>query len=227
VSDAALLSPVPAIATPRSKVDFVYDTVKEGILSGRLKPGEQLVQSRIAKSLNVSSIPVMAAMQQLIAEGLVTQEPHHAARVAPFSPEGLQEKTVIRMHLELLATRASVPSIGPARLAELRGLLADMDKAIADADMPQYGMINKAFHLKIYEDCQHRLLAQMITDLWNDTDRHGLRAKFTLEVAVRSQVEHVRLVDLIAQGDVEAAVALVDGHKANFRSKAFAAGNGS
>ena len=99
MSEGALLSSLPSVATPRSKVDFVYDTVKEGILSGRLKPGEPLVQSRIAKSLNVSPIPVMAAMQQLIAEGLVTQEPQAAARIAENEGVFRDKGTVVRVPL--------------------------------------------------------------------------------------------------------------------------------
>jgi DNA-binding GntR family transcriptional regulator len=172
--------------------------------------------------LQVSSIPVMAAMRQLISEGLATQVPHHPPRVAPFSHEGLEEMTLIRMHLEVLATTTSVPHVGPEGLRALRGLLQEMDAALAEGDLPRYGALNKAFHFTIYEACPHRLLVQKIKELWDRTDRHGLRSMFTPEIAEASQADHRGLVECIEAGAAEEAGELTDRQKRRFRAVVFA-----
>ena len=203
--------------SPRSKLDFVYQTLREAILSGRLKPNDPIIQSRVAKDLGVSPIPVMAAIQQLIAEGLVVQKPHHPAYVAPFSRDGAREKMLIRMHLEVLATRTATPQASPELIVEMRALISEMGEAMASEDLPRFGVLNKAFHLKLYSACPYRHLVQMIVTLWDETDRAGLRAMFSAKEARRSHEEHERLMDLIAAGKADEAARLIDCHKAAFR----------
>ncbi len=205
-------------SAPQSKVAFAYETLKEQILSGRLVAGSSLVQSKIAKELNISPIPVMAAVRQLVAEGLVTQKPHHAAVVAEFPVDGLQETTTIRIHLEILAVRLSVPQLGEAELEGLRAISKDMKKALAASNLPLYGELNKKFRLKLYESCPNRLLAQMVKNLWDDTDRRGLRASFTKEEARVTQQNHKFLVAAIEKRDVDIAARLIENHKQNFRN---------
>ena len=48
----------------------VYRILKSRILEGSFKPGEKLLESRIAKQLGVSRTPVREAMRKLVAEGL-------------------------------------------------------------------------------------------------------------------------------------------------------------
>ena len=202
---------------PRSKLDFVYQTLKEAILSGRLKPNDPIVQSHVAKNLNVSPIPVMAAVQQLIAEGLVVQEPHHQAYVAPFSRDGAREKMVIRMHLEVLATRTSVPHATKKLIGEMREIIAEMAEAMSAEDLPRFGVLNKSLHLKLYSVCPYRHLVQLIVGLWDETDRAGLRAMFSLKEAGRSHNEHIEFVDLIEAGKADEAAQFLELHKAALR----------
>ena len=206
-----LLSRTP----PLSKEDFVYETLREAILSGLLKPGDSLVQTEIAQRLGVSPIPVRAATRRLVADGLVTQEPYQSPRVSVLSSEGLEEILVIRMHLEILATREAIPHIGSDHLDRLRRLMDQMGEALEMGELHRYGSLNKSFHLTIYEACPYPLLQQMIRDLWDNSDRYRSRSMFNLVpgLAGQSHEEHVRLLELIEAGQCDAAAELVEAHK--------------
>lgn len=204
---------------PASKEDFVYETLREAILSGLLKPGDSLVQTEIAQKLGVSSIPVRTAVRRLIAEGLVTQEPYQSPRVSVLSNEGLEEILIIRMHLEVLAAKEAVPRIGPDHLMELRRLVDEMGEALEKRELYHYGYLNKVFHLKTYEACPYPLLQQMIKDLWDNTDRYGSRTMFSSlpGLAEQSHQEHLRLLELIEAGQCDDAVKLLEEHKTRAR----------
>ena len=204
---------------PSSKEEFVYEALKEAILSGQLAPGDSLVQTEIAQKLGVSPIPLRAALNRLIAEGLVIQEPYRSPQVSQLSPEGFEEIFLIRMHLEVLATREAIPHVQAAQLEELSDLVRQMGEALSKGDFPRYGSLNKTFHLTLYEACPYPLLRQMIKDLWNNSDRYRSRAMFVLvpHMAEQSHPDHVRLLELIEAGDCDAAVQLMEEHKRRAR----------
>lgn len=206
----------PSAVLPVSKEDFVYETLRELILSGQLKPNESISQVDIAGKLGVSPIPVRAAMGRLVAEGLMTQKPHYSPQVSALSLQDLEEILTIRAHLEVLATKVTTPFIGPETAAELRLLLDEMSTAIEDRVPHRYGSLNKAFHLKIYEHCPYPLLQQMIKDLWDKADLYRSRSIFTLVLGLtdQSQREHEELLQLMQAGEAELAAKLLERHKA-------------
>lgn len=205
--------------SPMSKEDFAYLVLREAILSGQLQAGETLVQTQIAESLGVSPIPIRAAVRRLTAEGLITQEPHHPPEVSTLSTDGLEEILLVRMHLETLAIREAIPHITPDLLDEVRELMAGMEQALHDEDMPAFGALNKRFHTTLYEACPYPLLKQMIRDLWDNSDRSRARMVFGMVpgLAAQSQKEHRQLLGMIEAGDVEGAAALMEEHKERSR----------
>ncbi len=66
----------------RSKKEAVYDTLRNAILQGDLKPGARLVIDKLAAELGVSQIPIREALQQLEGEGFVTIEPYVGVTVS-------------------------------------------------------------------------------------------------------------------------------------------------
>lgn len=205
--------------TPLSKEDFVYETLREAIISGELTPGSRLVQTEIAERLDVSPIPVRSAIRRLSAEGLVVQKPHRPPRVSELSVKDLDEALTIRMYLEVLATKEAIPLVGSQELMELQDLVEQMTQALKDEAFHRYGVLNKAFHLRLYEACPNSLLKQMIRDLWDNTDRHRSRAMFSVVsgLAETSHQDHLQLLDLIEANNCDAAVKLMEEHKTRAR----------
>lgn len=204
---------------PTSKEDFVYETLKEAILSGQLKPGDGLVHTDIARQLGVSHIPIRAAIQRLAAEELVDLESHRSPKVSELSPEGINEALFVRMYLETLAAREAFPRLTADNLLLLWQLVDEMNVALTEQKFHQFGVLNKAFHLALYETCPISLLKRMIVDLWNNTDRHRSRAIFSLdpELAKKSQEDHIQMLKLIETGEFASAIELLERHKTRAR----------
>jgi DNA-binding GntR family transcriptional regulator len=202
--------------TRASKEDYAYEQLREGIVSGVFLSGETLVQTQIAQQLGISAIPVRAAITRLIAEGLVTRAPHRPPQVAKPAIKELKEAYIIRVHLESLALREAIPLMSAVQLTRVKRVLSELDVALENRDMPRFGALNRRFHLLIYEPCSHRLLLQMITDLWDKTDRYRSRTMFSMvpNLAEQSQADHHRLFALIKRGATDDAVRLMEEHKA-------------
>jgi len=200
---------------PISREEFAYQQIKNAIINGKLAPGESLVQTRIAKQLGVSAIPVRSAMNRLAAEGLITQAPHRPPQVSTISPKELEEILAIRTHLEVMATIEAIAYIQPYQIAELERLADRMGQVLLNGDLTEYGALNREFHLKIYESCPYPLLQQMIKDLWDNSDRYRARTMFSSlpELARKSHEEHQQLLKLIRTGQTDSVVNLLQEHK--------------
>ncbi|HZU93955.1 MAG TPA: GntR family transcriptional regulator, partial [Microbacterium sp.] len=56
--------------------DQIYEMIKAMIKDSTLAPGEQLVESQLARQLQVSQAPVRDALKRLAHEGLVSHVRH-------------------------------------------------------------------------------------------------------------------------------------------------------
>ena len=83
----------------------IYQTLRDEILDGRLKPRERLVRRTLAKHLNVSPIPVTEALWRLEQDGLVESEPMYGSRVKEINAEMIQNELVLRVAIECQAAR--------------------------------------------------------------------------------------------------------------------------
>ena len=71
--------------------EVVFKTLRNAIIRGEMKPGERLMEEKLAKSLEVSRTPVREAIRMLELEGLVVMLPRKGAEVARITVEDLQE----------------------------------------------------------------------------------------------------------------------------------------
>jgi len=207
--------------TPLSREDFAYDAIKEAILSGELLPNQKISLTDLAKNLGVSIIPVNNAVRRLTSEGLIKQDPHHSPYVEEFSSKAVSEVLVIRYHMEELALREAISSIGEQELKLLRGYIEEMSDAIQSNDLHRYGLTNKTFHMTIYSYSGLPMLCDLIKDLWNKAELNRCRSVFYLvpKMAEHSLSEHIELLDLIEKKDIEGALAVLKKHKNYSRVK--------
>ena len=94
---AAALPPLPRSTTTS---DLVVDSIRDAILSGRLAPGETLVERRLAELLGVSKTPVREALIALAVSGLVTVTPNRGAVVRAVDVEDVRKAYEVRLLLE-------------------------------------------------------------------------------------------------------------------------------
>ncbi|MFG2192949.1 GntR family transcriptional regulator [Streptomyces sp. NPDC048639] len=90
----------------------IREHIVSGIISGRWKPGERIVERRIAVELEVSQAPVREALRELEALRLIESTPNKGVRVRSLAVADLEEIYPVRAGLEQIAAELAAPRLG-------------------------------------------------------------------------------------------------------------------
>jgi DNA-binding GntR family transcriptional regulator len=135
---------------PRSVLaDQVKDRLLEGIMDGYYPPDSRIVETQVARELGTSQAPVREALRGLEALGVVEITPFRGARVRRPSKREIIEAYAVRSTLEALGSRAAVPRMTDADVAELAGYLEAMRAAARTGDSHGVAEADARFHGRI------------------------------------------------------------------------------
>lgn len=142
----------------------VYDYLRSQIIYGKIVNGEKLVESKIAKELNVSRSPVREAMRMLCADGLIIDS-GNGMIVNPMDYETSIEVYESRIALEPMAARLAAQRIDDATLAQMKECIDFIQKykeRLTEADYPAVVEVNTRFHGLIAKACGPHLLQKYL-----------------------------------------------------------------
>lgn len=183
--------------------------LSERIVSGVLAPGVPLKQDHIAEEFQSSHIPVREAFQKLEAQGLVVSKPRCGVRVSQLDPSMVGEVTEMRAALESLALSHALPNLSETDLDAARQALAEGE---ASDRIAVWEGANRRFHLAITAPCAMPRLMASINDLHRSDARFLYATWKHLDWQPRSDTEHREILDVVVQGDGEAARKLLEAH---------------
>jgi DNA-binding GntR family transcriptional regulator len=141
---------------------MVADVIRDGILEGRLRPGDRLKEDMIAKELEVSRTPVREAIAMLQAEGLLEAQQHRGAMVRSYTPAELEEIYDLRSILEGYAARRAATRITTRELARLQTSVERMEK-LEPKDLEHLVQQNGIFHDTILQAADSQRLLAMVS----------------------------------------------------------------
>jgi DNA-binding GntR family transcriptional regulator len=150
---------VPPVVSRTVLREQVKDLLLERILRGELKPGERLVETRIAQELGTSQAPVREALRDLELLRLVESEAFRGSRVRAFSDEELLAVFPVRAVLEELAAKLAARHLG-GDVSALERQLAGMLEAARRGDTRAQVAHDIAFHRAVVEASGNPLLLQ-------------------------------------------------------------------
>ncbi|WP_314326147.1 GntR family transcriptional regulator [Paenarthrobacter ilicis] len=174
----------------RTIQEQVFEMLHEWILDGSLKPGLRLQMRDLASGFEMSTIPIREALRRLEGTGLVTQEPHRGYKVADLAVADLHDYYNVRAILEVEAVRQGATVIDDKGLQELRRILADLNAAVEDNDIPAVLAFDEDFIAVILAAVQNAALSDLVHGLWDRVQpykllftsiEHGLGAHFVIE----------------------------------------------
>jgi DNA-binding GntR family transcriptional regulator len=194
---------------PVTVTDYVANSIREWILSGKYTPGTRLDQQTLIDELGASLIPIRESLRQLEAEGFVRIYPHRGAFVAELSLTELQEIYFVREVLEETAAQLAVPNLSAQTLDELGELVENMERATATQDFAQLFDLNRKFHFAIYDACKNALLLQIINRLWDRSHRYRQLHTYLPERAPQALAEHREIYAACRASDSAAAGAAI------------------
>lgn len=105
-----------------SASDVAYLGIRNMLARGELLPGQRLSQSRLARQLQCSPMPVVEAMRRLESEGLLDKQARKQARVRKLSRSDLDGLYLLREAIETVIARLAAERITPEESQVLREL---------------------------------------------------------------------------------------------------------
>lgn len=154
--------------------EVVFNTLRQGILTGILKPGERLMEIHLAKRLGVSRTPIREAIRMLELEGLVTMIPRKGAEVAMISKQDLSDVLEVRRVLDGLATSLASKRISEEEKILLKKAADDFVKSISRGDVTTIAEADVYFHDVILKASGNRQLILMMNNLAERIYRYRL-----------------------------------------------------
>jgi DNA-binding GntR family transcriptional regulator len=148
------------IERPKSISGEVIGQIRQSIVSGDLRLGEELSERQLAERLGVSKTPVREALAQLKLEGLVRASPHKGVTVFTLSAVEVREMCELRQTLESAALRLAMQRNPQALLAAMDDTIGAMRRAQQDQDGKSYLAADTLFHLHFLEHCGNAYLAE-------------------------------------------------------------------
>ena len=181
--------------------EAVHDELRAAILRNELPAGMILNQVHVAKRLGVSRTPLREAFRMLQREGLIEGESNKRMRVAGLSLEGLEDLYAMRILLEGLAIRLTVPQQSNQALSELKDVLKEMEKLAQIEDYEAWEVPPRKFHAGLVQAVGDRQRREIVR-LSEHAERY--RRAYTTEAPrawAKGVKEHKAILDACVDRD--------------------------
>lgn len=183
--------------------DVVFNTLREAILKGDLKPGERLMELQLAAKLGVSRTPIREAIRMLEQEGLAVTVPRKGAEVAKMTEKDMEDVLQVRDALDELAVRIACEKITDEGLSDLVTAHERFEKSLNCGDIKQIAQADVDFHDCIYRATQNQKLITLLNNLREQMYRYRveyLKDKDHYPLLIE---EHNQIVEGIRNRDKE------------------------
>jgi DNA-binding GntR family transcriptional regulator len=187
----------------------IVDTLRTAMYTGRLRPGDPLLEMQLAREFHVSQSSVREALFQLERIGLVRRVPNKGTFVTDLSPEEVRERLGLRVYLETLAALQAAPRMNQEHVDELQEHVDKISTAIERNDHFGLARTDLEFHRSMWRISDNKTLYGVLDQI--------AAPMFAFVSMLRSN----RLVDLsrvVIHSHQEMVNALVGGDEATIRA---------
>lgn len=183
----------------------VYNQLRENILNGKYKIGEELKEVAIGEEYGVSRTPVRDAFHQLELEGLITIVPNKGAIVEGISDKDIYDIYEIRSRLEGLAARWACEHITEAQADRMEEILYMSDFHAAKGHFDKVTELDSQFHKLMYEASGSKRLELLLNDYHQYLYSVRKRSLGKLDRGRVSNEEHKLIESAIRNNDPDLA----------------------
>lgn len=227
--DPSAAAPVDSVdgagASSQSQALKAQLRLRELILTGALPAGARIAELTLVERIGVSRTPIRAALMRLEEEGLVRRLPGGGYAIRVFPVREVLDAIDLRGTLEGLAARlAAERGVTEARLAEARGLLAEIDAVLAERTLDagrfqRYAEANRRFHALLVEMADSEVVAGEIDRVIrlpfaspNGFVVQQAESAQARDMLVVAQDQHRQVLDAIAGREAGRAEAIMREH---------------
>lgn len=178
--------------------DVVFNTLRDAILSGKLLPGERLMENQLAEKLGVSRTPIREALRMLELENLVELVPRKGAQVLEMSEKDIKNVLEIRTSLEALAVELACERMSIDQIKELKVLQNNFIKSYENHDYEKTAENDERFHDLIFASTKNDRLIQIVNNLRIQMYRYRityLKIPGLLDITVQQHQDIIRAIE--------------------------------
>lgn len=189
-------------APNKSRAEFVYEHIREGIHNGRYARGERIREEELAQALGVSRTPVREAIARLQNRGLV-EVASGGLIVVELTANEVIELYAVREILESSAARFAAQHASPWEIANLNRITDEFAAALDDPERLSH--INKAFHAALSVAAHNKYLVRVLGELHDNLALLPQKIFAAPKRVQASLSEHRAIVVAIEARDAEKA----------------------
>lgn len=190
----------------RPTAELIADQLRELIVQGTFRPGQQINESTLASQLNTSRGPIREALQRLSQEGILVSKRNRGVFVLELSNDDVREIYAVREAVESASANTLIDA-GQERINDtgrvLEGIIGDMAKQVAASDWNAIARLDMEFHTSFVAGTGNSRLIRIYETLAAESRMCILNLEIAyprVDVLVR---EHQNLLDLLKAGDRE------------------------
>jgi DNA-binding GntR family transcriptional regulator len=148
-----------------SLTERVASVLKNAFFSGRLKPGDAIIERQIAREMNVGTPVVREALISLKHEGFVRRINNRGSFVTKFDVDEIRQLYTLRVELETLALQWARSLVTPLELRELRHLVDRLVEAGESGNRQAFLECDFEFHRYCWKLCRNSFLTETLERL--------------------------------------------------------------
>ena len=142
--------------------ETVASKLRDAILSNRLRPGQRLVEQKLALGFGIGQPTVREALRELEIQGFVRRLHNRGTYVTELSAEEYRQTHDVRMALESLAIERAAPNVRTETLGDLEQSLHRLSTAARQPDLTGYHKSDMDFHRVIWKLTGNECLFQTL-----------------------------------------------------------------
>ena len=213
------MNPYSDVASNMLLKDRVYNTLKNEIILGHLKPGQVLNIYELSAKMNISGAPVREALSMLGKDGFVSLAPRRSATVASATLRDWEVVAEMRLLLEPFAVKISTPDIPQSEIDNLRQRFSYL--LTHPEDVYTHLEADRDLHRLLHAHAGSLFLSETLATL----KEHSARARYfssnsddaiKQETILASTKEHLAILDAIDSRDPDKAAEMVRIHLSQY-----------
>lgn len=157
----AIFSEIAAISIR----DRIVASLKDAFFSGKLKPGDAIVERQLAREMKVGTPPIREALISLQEQGFVKRVANTATYVTKFTPEEVRQAYALRVELELQAFEWAKPRATASDLDDLTARVDRLVEAGEKGNAREFLERDLEFHARCWELSGNKFLCDILRRL--------------------------------------------------------------
>lgn len=198
--------------------ETIYQDLREGILSLKYKPGQQLSENAIAAAYQVSRSPVRGVFTRLANENLLMILPQKGSYVTLIDYDFIREIIYMRTMVERVILKQAAASRDDRLVKNLENNLRKQRRLAelgSRADHERYYQIDSEFHQICFRHVGRDLLWQILQEHQVHYRRFRMLDIMSQQILSRLVEEHEQIAEAISSGDTTGLGRLIEDHLEN------------